>query len=74
MRLTPNDIIDIMSSLTPEQARKLRMVLSAFEDVLDGHRIDELEYFTGLPRARCDEISFIWNAVNGAKILMKAVR
>jgi hypothetical protein len=70
MRLTPNDIIDIMSSLTPEQARKLRMVLSAFVDVLDGTPIDELEHFTGLPRDRCDEISFIRGAVNGATILM----
>jgi hypothetical protein len=44
MRLTPNDIIDIMSSLTPEQARKLRIILNAFVDSLDGISPEELGY------------------------------
>jgi hypothetical protein len=69
MRLTPNDIIDIMSSLTPEQARKLRIILNAFVDSLDGISPEELGYSTGLPRARYDEISFIRDAVVTATII-----
>ncbi len=57
------DLKNILAALDPYQASQVRMVFSAFVDVLDGIQAHDLPSMTGLSQARCDEISDIRNAV-----------
>jgi hypothetical protein len=53
-----SDVSKLLSETTdPENQKTLVRIISAFTDVMDGVKPEEIVEMTGLPRDRCQEIA-----------------